>query len=346
MTRVRDVIAIVAPLFVLVFLAPRAQALPLTDYVAALERIHAHLTANQLDAAKSEAAKLKAAEVEWQGGRFRADDTLLGDVQRAKRADLQLITRLEVTIAELRRSTKVEGARANHKLLQQVAAEQEVPELAPGGDVDTTVGAEAPLLARIGESIAAMFRWAGEKIGKLIDWIIDLLPRRDPAERETTAGMRWIVIAVTVLIAAVIAMLAFEVVRRAKRRTAEVAESSEPLGSRRDEDPLSRGATEWERYAAQLASEGRYREAIRAWYHAVLVTCWSAGVLHFRKGRTNWEYVAMLEPSLSWRGELVELTRRFEKEWYGHDQSTPEALDECSESARGILDAVRRRGAA
>ncbi len=155
-----------------------------------------------------------------------------------------------------------------------------------------------------------------------------------------------IVIGVTVLIAAFIALLAFEVVRRARRRDAEAIASSEPLGSKRDEDPLSRGATEWERFAAQLASAGRFREAIRAWYHAVLVTCYSAGVLNFRKGRTNWEYVATLAPSVEWRPQMIDLTRRFEKEWYGHEQSAPDALDHCSELARNILDALRRRGAA
>ncbi|HEY0158666.1 MAG TPA: DUF4129 domain-containing protein, partial [Thermoanaerobaculia bacterium] len=165
-------------------------------------------------------------------------------------------------------------------------------------------------------------------------------------ERGAAGGAGWAVTAVTIVIALAIALLAFEVARRSKRREKTAVAISEPVGSRRDEDPLSRGATEWERYAAQLAAAGRFREAIRAWYHAVLVTCYSAGVLHFRKGRTNWEYVATVAPSIPWRPELIELTRRFELEWYGHDQSTSDALDDCSGRARHILDALRRRGAA
>jgi hypothetical protein len=125
-----------------------------------------------------------------------------------------------------------------------------------------------------------------------------------------------------------------------------VVGTSVPFGSKRDEDPLSRGAMEWERYAIQLAAAGRFREAIRAWYHAVLVTCYAAGVLHFRKGRTNWEYVATLAPSLPWRPEMIRLTRRFEREWYGSDESTLGALDDCGASARAILESVRERGAA
>ena len=324
-----------------------AHALPLSDYIASLERVQAHLGAKQLEAAKAEAAKLKGVEVDWAGGRFRADDTLLAEIGRATDVGVPLMTRLELTIGELRRGTGVEGTRANPNVLQRVAAEQKVGELARGGEIRTTAEGDAPLLARIGESIGAMFRWLGKKIRNIIDWIVDLLPGNDdPIKRKSTAGMRWIVIGVTVLIAALIALLAFEVVRRARRRDAETIAASEPLGSKRDEDPLSRGATEWERYAAQLAGAGRFREAIRAWYHAVLVTCYSAGVLNFRKGRTNWEYVATLAPSVEWRPEMIELTRRFEKEWYGHEQSAPDALEQCSELARSILESLRRRGAA
>src|SRR5205085_4280663 len=124
--------------------------------------------------------------------------------------------------------------------------------------------------------------------------------------------LRWIVAAVVVLIIIVLLVLALEAVRRGQSRVQPGAIESEPVSSRRDEDPLSRGATEWERYAAQLAAAARFREAIRAWYHAVLVTCYSAHILHYRKGRTNWEYVAAIGPRVDWRPELVHLTKRFE----------------------------------
>ena len=154
-------------------------------------------------------------------------------------------------------------------------------------------------------------------------------------------GTPWLVAAVVILIVGILAVLAIEVARRSKRRLAVPIAESDPVASRRDEDPLSRGANEWERYAAQLAAAGRIREAIRAWYHAVLVTLYGAGILHFRKGRTNWEYVSALSPELGWRGEFVQLTRRFEEEWYGHDASGIDALDDCSGRAQRILDSVR-----
>jgi hypothetical protein len=114
------------------------------------------------------------------------------------------------------------------------------------------------------------------------------------------------------------------------------------MTSTRDDDPLSRGANEWERYAAQLAAAGRLREAIRAWYHAVLVTLYGANILHYRKGRTNWEYVAAVGPEQAWRTQFIELTRLFEHQWYGSDDSSSDALDSCSAAARIVLNAVRR----
>jgi hypothetical protein len=51
-------------------------------------------------------------------------------------------------------------------------------------------------------------------------------------------------------------------------------------------------------------------------------------------------------PSVPWRPDLIELTRRFEQEWYGADQSTSEACDDCAERARRILELLFARGAA
>jgi hypothetical protein len=322
--------------------ASLAHAAPLPDYIAALERIHSSIEANQLDAAKAEANRVRAMEVEWAHGRFRADAVLLNDVAKVKTADPQLLARLRITIDELRRSGGADGGKANANVLQQVANEQKAGELPKGGDVRIAPGGDSPLLVRIGESIASMFRWLGKQVRDFLEWVADLWPDDEvEAAGKAASGTRWVATAITIVIALAIVILALEVVRRAKRGEAQQLVTSEPIGSKRDEDPLSRGATEWERYAAQLAAAGRFREAIRAWYHAVLVTCWSAGALHFRKGRTNWEYIASVAPSVVWRPELIQLTRSFEREWYGHDQSTPDALDDCSAHARRILGALR-----
>ena len=337
-------------LIVIAFLAVTAHAttLPLADYIARLEQLHTSIAAGDLAAAKATAAEVAGSEIVAPQGNFHADDSLMAAIAQARGIDRPLLKRVELTLAELRQFA--DAPAPDPKLLQQVAAEQDVPELASGGELTPPLIPEVPLMERIVRSIGRMFRWLGEKIRQFIDWVRGFFPRARAEDPGTTAGMRWIVIGVVTLIVVGIIFLALEVIRRARRGDAQTLTSSAPLRSSRDDDPLSRGATEWERYAAQLAADGRFREAIRAWYHAVLVTCYGAGVLHFRKGRTNWEYIALLPPSVAWRPELIRLTQRFEQEWYGALHSSQDALDDCSARAKLVLDALHRmsseRGAA
>ncbi|HEV7240873.1 MAG TPA: DUF4129 domain-containing protein [Thermoanaerobaculia bacterium] len=326
----------------LLLLAFPAAAMPVADYIAALERIDALLASNQLDAAKSAASALKDVEIVWAKGKFKADASLLAGIEKGERA------RLIATITELRRAAGMSAAQADRKLLEQIAAEQEPPELPKGGLVPTKIQRDVPLLERIANAISDMFDWIAEKLGKFFEWILDLVPRRRAPDGTPTPGLHWIVWAVVGAIVLGILYLAVDVLRRSRAAGPAEVETSTPIGSRQDEDPLSRGALEWETYANDLATARRHREAIRAWYHAVLVTCYAAGILHFRKGRTNWEYIASLAPSLAWRPDAIALTRRFEQEWYGALHSTADAYEECSELARSVLDALRRemRGAA
>ncbi len=321
-------------LLFLLWISTSAAAMPVADYIAALERIDALLAANNLAAAKNEGLTLKDVEVEWAKGKFQADASLLAIIETGQRA------RLIATIAELRRTTGMSAAQADRKLLAQIAAEQEPPELPKGGVVPTKLNRDVPLLDQIAEELGRMFEWLGKKIKQFLDWLFDMLPRRRNAAGQPTPGLHWIVWAVVGASLLVILYMAIDVLRRSRARGKTEVETSAPIGSKQDEDPLSRGATEWERYANDLANAQRYREAIRAWYHAVLVTCYAAGILHFRKGRTNWEYLASLSPQLAWRADAIELTRRFEQQWYGALHSTRDAYDACSELAQSVLDAL------
>jgi hypothetical protein len=86
---------------------------------------------------------------------------------------------------------------------------------------------------------------------------------------------------------------------------------------------------------------GRFREAIRAWYHAVLVTLFRSGLLHYRKDRTNWEYAYALGPELPWRPGFVDATRTFEQIWYGRRETPPDAAEAFARDARGILERIQ-----
>ena len=323
---------------VIFLIAFTASGLTTREYARSLDRLRMLLDARKIEQAHVEATALMGSEVE---GGFHVDDTLLRSVIEATSLDLRLQSRLATTAAQLRASTSGTMSTADQKLLREIEANQTPDALKEGGEVFPPELLNASLFTRIADAMARMFDWIGEKLGKFFDWLKRFWPDIKVKEHPT-AGMRWIVGSVVAMIVIVIAVLAFEVIRRSRRRPLDLVAESEPASSTRDADPLSRGANEWERYAAQLAAAGRIREAIRAWYHAVLVTLYGEGILHFRKGRTNWEYVSTLAPNVAWRGEFVKLTRRFEQEWYGSERSSDDALADCRGSARQILSSVRR----
>lgn len=319
----------------------RAATLTLAEYRDTLARMRSLIAAGQIDAARTEAKSMTGSEVDSPNGRFHTDSTLLAEINAATTRDLRVENHIDATLSALRNLATTKPIATDRRLLQRLQREQSVPELPRGGDIHG-VPVKDPLLKRIGAAIRKVVVWIVEKIGELWDWLSRFWPESGTKEKPASPGMRWTVGTLVAMILIVLGVLAFAVIRRSRRAAPLMVEESIPLRSSRDDDPLSRGANEWERYAAQLAASGRLREAIRAWFHAVLVTLYGANVLQFRKGRTNWEYVAALSPEIAWRPTIIHLTRRFEEEWYGSDQSSAEALNECRATARTILEVVRR----
>jgi hypothetical protein len=330
-----------ALLIIIAALPLHAATLTLDQYTATLIRIRNLIAAGDLNTARAEATTLAGDDVVSANGRFHTDSTLIAEVNKAKSRDLGVETRIDATIAALRNATPAKPAAVDQPLLLRLQREQTVPELRRGGNI-RGVQPTTPMLHRVANAITAAAKWIGDKIMKFFEWLSRFWPKDDPKKKSAASAMRWTVGTLVGLIVLILAILAFEVIRRSRKRGATIVEESAPLTSTSDDDPLSRGANEWERYAAQLAAAGRFREAIRAWYHAVLVTLYSANILHYRKGRTNWEYVATVGPEHAWRAQFIELTRLFEHEWYGSDDSSSDALAECSTDARFVLNAVRR----
>jgi len=333
---------------VMLFCAAEGGGATLTEYIGSLERIESLVRSGQYDAASNEARALSGQTIDSPNGRFHADDALLGALSDPKKIEVRLAPRLAATIAELRRVNGDKNAiQTDQNLLNAIEEEQHVAQPKEGGSMpaDELTG---DWTTRMTKAMDDAFEWLADKLEKFFDWLRGFWPKSKRQEIETGGDIHGVVIGIAIAIAIVVVTLAWIAIRRGRRAATEVVESAAPIASKADEDPLSRASNEWERYASQLASARRYREAIRAWYHAVLVTLYSASILHHRKGRTNWEYIATLSPSLAWRRDFIEMTRRFEHEWYGAFESDEEAYDDCSRRARAILSAVARvsRGAA
>jgi hypothetical protein len=322
-----------------------APAVPMTreGYIEGLTRLYTLLEAGRIEEAREVAQDLEQREIEFEGDTALADATLLTPVRRAKSvAEARLLAPpIRRLVAALRGTADVPRVGARSEVLKRIETRDAI---ARGGEVKTLELTPLTLPEQVREALVAAYDFTVSILDKIAQWLRKLWPSRNPGSK----GVGMTTTVAIVFIALVAGVLSFLAVRTLRKRGAGPAEvqSLEGLTSARDEDPLSRQATEWEKHAQELAAVGRWREAIRAWYHAVLVALFHSGALHYQKGRTNWEYVEGLPPGLSWRPIFVELTRQFDREWYGRRTSDRGAERECGTAARLLLGALRSPGGA
>ena len=278
---------------------------------------------------------------------FEPDASVLGPLARARNPrDARAAA---PKLAQLLAAMPAEGvedraaAKPDAKLLAEVRRKEALADLPQGGALPTVE--DGGIAAALSEFLRPLAESISDLVDRFFQWLLRLL-FGNSASPDSAIGLDMkVVTALVVALAVLTIWILYRSVRNRQRGAAAVAEGPAPLPPAADDDPLSREANEWERYARELAAAGRAREAIRAWYHAVLVALYRAGSLHYRKGRTNWEYVSAVPPGTTWRSRFVELTRHFEREWYGRDQSAPEALREAEEMALGLLSSARERAA-
>lgn len=320
-------------------LVPPAAAednLSVEGYARSLEELQRLLDEQALGPAQAAARELRSRSIDWHGETLAPDASVLDAVaeaitpEQAARAGRRL-GRLSSALRQLQAAAAVD---AHPELLARLTP---VDPLRAGGGVATLRVKPLTLPQKIEAAVFAVSDWVASSLRQLRAWLSRLRPARAP--RQSAPGAT----AVTALAFALVVVLVLSVLIARRRRSAPLpaAEPGRPLASRRDADPLSREASEWEQHAAELAAAHRWREAIRAWYHAVLVALFRQGLLQHQKGRTNWEYAARLAPALAWRPAFLELTSLFDREWYGRRTSDAEALAQCARTARGLLSAVR-----
>jgi hypothetical protein len=316
-------------------------ALRLDEYVAALDELAATLRAGDLDGARARAHDLMQCRVAAGAESLAPDPTVLGRVDDAKDAKAaaalaEEVARLAAALAE---HAPAAPAAADPARLDRLRREDEARALQRGGLVQP--GRPPTLTESVSRALEAVGDAVRRALRALADWLERIWPkprrRREPSSPLTTTSAT---VALVAVVAAGLALLAMQALRR-RGRGQEQASAPAPGSSTRDADPLSREAEEWERYAQDLAAAGRPREAIRAVYHAVLMTFFRAGLLHHQKGRTNWEYVSRLPPEAPPRPGFIRLTRSFDREWYGRDRSSLDAFTECAREASTLVRLVR-----
>lgn len=315
-----------------------AEVLSVDAYRQRLARIDGLLRSGDWVGARAEAGKVARDRIAFGGEQIEPDLSILQPLAAAPNAEAAeaAAPRLSRLVAALSQVPAERTTPADAGLLRQVQTSEELAAIPKGGSLHRRDLGLAEALAELLEPIR---RWIADAWEKFVKWLLGLFP-----EKEKSKGLfnlPPLILGLILLLAVAAVSLIWRALRRRRRRTEEpVPAGAAPAPPLADEDPLSRETSEWERYARELAAAGREREAIRAWYHAVLVSLFRRGLLHYRKGRTNWEYVSALAGH-TWRASFIEMTRLFEREWYGRDRSSPEALEEAEGMALGLLDEVR-----
>lgn len=329
-----------------------AAADPITaaDYRDRLAAIRAAVERKDLDAARRGAAELQSLRVRHETMEFPTDRSVLKPIADA--ADLPAAQAaagpLRPMIEALDALGPPKDAAPDPALLERLREEESARDPSKSGPAD------GPRLHRphVPESfrewllqlLKDLWEAVQRPIQRFLSWIFRAFFGSAGAV-ASGAKTTYLVVGLIACILGVVAIVAFVTLRR-RAEAGPVAVSQAPAQSESDADPLSRTSNEWERFALELMKGGRHREAIRAWYHAVLVTVFRAGLLHYRKDRTNWEYAYALGPALPWRAGFVDATRTFEYEWYGRRDTARETSEAFAAACRLILEKLHEGGKA
>lgn len=327
--------------------AAQAGPIGLADYRDRLRSIEESVERGNLEDARSRARTLLSARVRHDGVDFSPDGTVLEPVAAAKDAAAarDALRPLKALRAELDSAGGgPAGEPPDGALFERLRQEEEQRRLSPDRKIGGPTLHPPEVPQSLVERMVRFLEWLGEKLNQFLNWLLRLIfgGRGSAAEVPST---RYLVIGLVIVVLGTLGIVAVLALRRRRSFTPAIAVSEAPAISAQDDDPLSRTASEWERFAAELMQARRFREAIRAWYHAVLVALFRAGALHYRKDRTNWEYAYALPSAVPWRAGFVEATRTFEREWYGRRDTPVETAESYQDQALRMLTQVREGAA-
>jgi hypothetical protein len=311
-------------------------------YLQRLTAIDAALSAGNGKQANILCSALSGLAVTWTQGALPVDPTIATLVQKSAfaAARMRIHAVLNALSVPAVKATSPADAQALASIAQSEA--DKMLKLRSGGSIASmpTVGPEIPTTwQQRGEDVLESIR---DALGKFFHWLLKWIIGEHSNQGDSGNGSMVVPLALMVvgMILVLIGVMAISAWRTKQPVVLQVVNSSsQPT---QDADPRSRAVDEWLDYAQRLAAAGRHREATRAWYHALLVQCWSHGLMHHRIGKTNWEYALALPTAVAWRKQFHDLTRRYDRIWYG-GQADAEAVGEFAHEAGAILASVRQR---
>lgn len=199
----------------------------------------------------------------------------------------------------------------------------------PGTPADETRRAVADVLA--GDEYAEL---RPTLLDRLWDAVLDLLGRLiDLVGQTGQGGLVGTILLVGMLVA--VGVVAARFLGRVQRDAVAGGAPVEVGG---------RSAAEWvaEAHAHELA--GRWRDAVRCHYRALVAELAAAGLVEELPGRTAGEYRAQVAASVPAAADaMADATRRFEVAWYAHEPIGADAVHGLLEAVTSVSDAATLR---
>lgn len=206
-------------------------------------------------------------------------------------------------------------------------------------------------------------RWLGEKIGDTFNaignffrWLFSGFSgpaRRGPAPASSSppaasgdfdfglGGLAnlfvIVVIAVILLVLIVIAVMIVKSIDAKKKNREGLLSDSEDMHSDITVPPGELSASTYESRAMQLASQGDYRAAIRELLLGSMSWIERAGLIRYRKGLTNRDYVRAVWRRQEKRNGFLTTASQFEFVYFGRRVPTEEMFQLCLNSFQGAF---------
>jgi hypothetical protein len=218
--------------------------------------------------------------------------------------------------------------RSIDQVLEQREFSWRMPRAVIAEDEKDAKGPIASLVAwtidKLSKGINAALNW----IDKLIDWLVNLLPKGD--RRMPSSDENWIAsvrVAVIVLLIGLLCALVFVLWRSWARRQAARAEifaaavESTPDLDAEDTMADDLPSNRWLDFAHELAEKGSLRLALRAFYLAILAGLAEHELITIEKSKSNREYEMELHRRAHQKKALLAAFSKsreiFECVWYG-----------------------------
>ena len=209
--------------------------------------------------------------------------------------------------------------------------------------------------------LGGALEWVGRKIGELFQAIWNFFrwlfsgfsssPRTTPPPASTPSGdLDWtfglgslanafviVVIAVIVLLLVVIAAMIVKSIDAKKRNRDGLLSDSDDILSDVTTPPGELAASTYETRAIQFAATGNYRAAIRELLLGSMSWIERAGLIRYRKGLTNRDYLRSVWRRVDKRDGYLTTATQFEYVYFGRRTPTAEMFEKCLASFQGAF---------